>query len=530
MSCPALVSWWRPRLSGDWPAWAWAVRRSAGVLSAVVILATALGGCGGGGGGPSDPGSGGTADPTDWRPADGAAPPTGNVVLLASEAGEFVGQGETRLYTLDDAFVRVGSFDTALLVRVDGLDGRYGTGDFLLPSPAVRIEPGVYRALDRARLQWSGNHRGCNLVIGWLAVDRAVYVHDTLVELEMRFGQQCEGVGPWLHGFVRWKAADWAAVWGPLDPLWQRWQPPAGSTPASGDYLFLQGEPDDLVGLGQRVVLASPADRVSIRPSGRRLSFRVPGAEPWTGEIELPDTVSRWTPGHYERLESDPTHAKARGGIGWQRGTRVCLGGGWVVVDRARYEGDRLAELALRFERKCGAFALRGQLVWTAPPGPVDPAPADLWVPADPLPDAPVLAHFDSDADDPVGQGVRQTLLPEDLPAPGAIEVLATGAALDVRVAVGSDTAWFLAFQAMDGLERLEPGYYGALRRESVADPRTGWLSAVSGTRSCEDSTGWLAIDEVRYEGEVLAAIDLRFGQVCGGATGALHGRIRWVR
>jgi hypothetical protein len=53
---------------------------------------------------------------------------------------------------------------------------------------------------------WSANGVGCNTSIGWYAVDKAVYVGDTLTALHVRFEQHCDNYAPAVRGELHWEA------------------------------------------------------------------------------------------------------------------------------------------------------------------------------------------------------------------------------------------------------------------------------------------------------------------------------------
>lgn len=146
-----------------------------------------------------------------WRAAEGATPASGNYVYLASEAGDYIGQGQTYLYTSANAtlsaFTDVGFFR----MNVGGTDWWYG--DFKAMSVLTQLQPGYYSGLQRypfhnpakGGLSWSGMGRGCNTLTGWFVVDDVRYVNGALDFIDLRFEQHCEGLAPALRGQVRWQ-------------------------------------------------------------------------------------------------------------------------------------------------------------------------------------------------------------------------------------------------------------------------------------------------------------------------------------
>lgn len=87
---------------------------------------------------------------------------------------------------------------------------------------------------------------------------------------------------------------------------------------------------------------------------------------------------------------------------------------------------------------------------------------------------------------------------------------------------------WTGDFQLPGRPARLEPGYYGDLSRMPTGGNDSGGFHWYNDVRKCATLTGWFVIDRVRYSGDALAAIDLRFEQRCNDAPAVLHGQIHW--
>ena len=141
-----------------------------------------------------------------WAPPPGSVPSTGNSIYLESPAGDYIGQGQTNLYT------------TGITVSANGgrvtVGGGGWVGDFQAMNPLTQLKPGYYAGLERwpfhnpakGGLSWSGNGRGCNTLSGWFVVDLVTYTGNAITALDLRFEQRCEGFMPALHGAVRWRA------------------------------------------------------------------------------------------------------------------------------------------------------------------------------------------------------------------------------------------------------------------------------------------------------------------------------------
>jgi hypothetical protein len=112
-----------------------------------------------------------------WQPPAGAFPATGNWLYFQSTPGEWVGQGQTRLL----------SIDTASIVRWEpsGLQVSFSDPEawwlsVAMPAWVDRWRTGWFPAADgaaanpvKAALDFSGDGRGCNAVTGDLVVDTA---------------------------------------------------------------------------------------------------------------------------------------------------------------------------------------------------------------------------------------------------------------------------------------------------------------------------------------------------------------------
>lgn len=194
------------------------------------------------------------------------------------------------------------------------------------------------------------------------------------------------------------------------------------------------------------------------------------------------------------------------------------------------YDGANLTAIDLRFEQHCenGAPALRGTIHWrsddpTSPPGPINPVPAGVWRPAPgATPPAGDYVYLTSDAGDYIGAGQTITYTPTN----ATIGVSASGGHLSVTVD-GADW-WFGDFQTMNTISRLQPGYYGDLRRFPFHNPVKGGLNWSGEGRGCNTLVGWFAVDRATYTNGTLTGLDLRFEQHCEGATAALRGAIHW--
>lgn len=311
-----------------------------------------------------------------WKPPVGATPATGNFFYMQSDVGDYIGGGRVMTYTQSDSILNVSASGSRLTVNITG-DG-WWTADFTGPNAAARIEPGYYGDLMRypfhnpvkGGLSISGSGRGCNQLTGWFMVDSVVYEGATLKAIDLRYEQHCEGGSAALRGRLRWDANDTAGIPGPVSPLPSGlWEPAAGTTPATGNYVYLESMGGDYIGQGRRTTYTNANARLTVSGGGARLAVRVEGDQTWFGDFVGMNTLSQLEPGYYGNLQRFPFHNPVKGGLSWSGDGRGCNTlTGWFVVDKATYAYGSLSEVDLRFEQHCegGYAALRGKIHWSA--------------------------------------------------------------------------------------------------------------------------------------------------------------------
>lgn len=292
-----------------------------------------------------------------------------NRIVLASDAGDFVGDGQTFSYSNADAQISVYGDLTSVVMDVRGTQSWYA----IFVAPAGRqLVAGTYRGATRppfqgsgAGLSWSGNGRGCNETFGTFVIDSirwSTTTASTPVALDLQFEQHCEGAPPGLHGSIHWRADDPTTPPGPVRPIPSTvWQPPSGAVPATGDVVYLQSDPGDFVGGG--VTELVQAD-VGASGSGRHIRVNAGG---YVGEFEAMNVIATVETGFYDHLIRFPYHNAVVGGLSWSGDVRGCNTlAGWFAVDRIRYVNGALAGVELRFEQRCDgkSAALRGYVRW----------------------------------------------------------------------------------------------------------------------------------------------------------------------
>jgi hypothetical protein len=465
-----------------------------------------------------------------------ASPEPRNLVHLSSDAGEYIGRGRSYDYTNAVARLTMTATGGHLKLFVEG--DETWLGEFQVPAHLTRIESGAYenargfpsQLATEPGLSWSGEGRGCVTLTGFFVVDRIAYSGATLLAIDLRFEQHCEGGPAALRGEIHWNANDTTAPPGPVSPPPPGlWEPEPGSTPATGSYVYLQSDPADSIGQGNKFTYTK-VDATLFVGGGldNRISVDVTGDETWFGLFAGMSFLTAMQPGYYGSLRRYFFHNPLIGGLDWFGEGRSCVTlSGWFVIDEITLSGVTLATLDLRFEQHCegGAPALHGKIHWDANdpatiPGPVPP-PSGLWEPAPgSTPATGNYVRLESEPGDFVGGGQAFTYT--------AADAILSLSSFGTRVTVGvtGNENWRGDFATMASLSQFEVGYYGDLRHHPFQGPARGGLDWVGQNRSCATVTGWFVVDAVVYAGDSLDAIDLRFEQHCEGATAALHGKI----
>ncbi len=298
---------------------------------------------------------------------------TPSSVRLQSDVGDYIGAGQSYQYTKANAVITVTASGGRLSVGIRG--DQQWFGDFQSPNTLNRLEPGTYTGLSRypfhnpatGGLNWSGEGRGCNTLTGSFTVERVTYLDNNLTAIDLTFEQHCEGAAPALRGEIHWSADDATQPPGPIYPVPAGlWEPAAGSTPSTGNFVYLNSEPGDYIGQGQVYTYTSQNATINLAPNGGRLSVGINGWQ-WNGDFQAMNTLSQLQPGYYPDLKRYPFHNPAKGGLNWSGEGRGCNTlEGWFVIDRVVYTNGSLTSLDLRFEQRCGggSAALHGVVHW----------------------------------------------------------------------------------------------------------------------------------------------------------------------
>lgn len=154
-----------------------------------------------------------------WRAPAGSLPISGNYLYVQSDQGDSIGRGRTVLITDKDtkffaSLTALYNTDAyfGLSVQSPKTDVGNWNGAFQTMIGLKKFQTGFYDYVMRIPFQnrafgglsWSANGSGCNNSIGWFAVDKAVYVGETLTNFHARFEQHCDDLTPSLRGELNW--------------------------------------------------------------------------------------------------------------------------------------------------------------------------------------------------------------------------------------------------------------------------------------------------------------------------------------
>jgi hypothetical protein len=218
-------------------------------------------------------------------------------------------------------------------------------------------------------LNWVEVFRGCATQDGWFVVDSVTYEGMGLTAIDLRFEQHCDGNAAALYGEIHWDVYDTTIPPGPtVPPPAGLWEPAPGTTPASGNYVYLESQTGDYIGQGETYLYTDSDAQFRLTEDNGLLDLTVSGSEVWDGEFTGPDRLSNFDVGYYGNLERYWHHNPSWGGMYWRGDRRGCDRlSGWFVVDSVTYDGPHLTAIDLRFEQHCEEDipALFGEIHWS---------------------------------------------------------------------------------------------------------------------------------------------------------------------
>lgn len=147
-----------------------------------------------------------------WAPPPGSVPASGDFFYVESDPGDFIGMGETHLFTRSNSTLNAATMVDGFLVGAqDGTESFTVHFDRMVSIPRLQVGyyPNVQRVLLHnptvAGLEVGGNSRGCTEVDGWFVIDSITHSGDTVTSIDARFEQHCNNnQAAAIRGRVRW--------------------------------------------------------------------------------------------------------------------------------------------------------------------------------------------------------------------------------------------------------------------------------------------------------------------------------------
>jgi hypothetical protein len=467
-------------------------------------------------------------------------------VAIVGEPDDFVTQGDSFLYTQENARIRVQGDLEGFLVGVDGDENWNGSFSRLNGSGPLGVGTHVVTRdpfTDVVSAQFGGRGPGCD-GIGWLAIDEAVEDAEGIPALTLRYEQSCYGRSP-MHVKVRWLRDDPTVVPGPAAVPPGLWDVSPQVRPDQS-YLFVDGAAGSGITDERDFLFTLANSRMWLEEYVYgALNVNVVGEQRWDALIEAMYPLGRVEVGYYPEMGGYGGHNPTRGGMSWYgndtggEGQACGRSEGWLAVDELRREGGEITSLTLRFEQACTfdgvrAPAIRGKLRWraddpTVAPGPVVPPPSDLWDVAPPVGAGVDYLQLVPDPDDPSGPAGPDPITRGEptliAPGPGGFRIVESLWGLHAQTTDGSN--WSVDFGDFGHLGKVVPGYSGIVRSDPSDDLPQGGFSMSGNGAGCGNSISWYSIDRlVRIGGEVVS-LEARFMTRCPYGQAPLYGKLR---
>jgi hypothetical protein len=304
-------------------------------------------------------------------------PPTGvaSYVALVSDPAEPLAGGEPYAYSKANALITVRPYGAQVAVRV--VADRVWDGFLSLASTEIRLRAGTFANLTNspppggAGFRWSSQELTCVVSVATVTIDSVKYDGDALRAVDLRFEQRCDGKSAALRGQLHWRAEDDPGSSGPVMPVPAAlWRAPAGSTPATGSYVYLDGAAGLIPGITLAQTIVPAPGAMQVRASGSQLSMLAidpSTALTMTGSFQEMTGLTAMQEGYFRDLRALAERSGAGGldvGVNaWDCASLV----GWFVIDHQFYFQGNLTAVDLRFELRCDGFGapLHGQIHWT---------------------------------------------------------------------------------------------------------------------------------------------------------------------
>src|SRR5438552_3995658 len=165
-------------------------------------------------------------------------PTSGSFLYLNSQSGDWIGQGQERLFTPADGKIggalRGSRFGGAVYLASTGWDVAMSAPDGrpLVVGSYTGASRAAFQAAGSPGLEITGEGRGCNTLTGQFDVTELAFSSlGEITAFDATFEQHCEGLTPALYGRIR--------IESPAPAPGSTLPPGSKTVPTSGTYLYL---------------------------------------------------------------------------------------------------------------------------------------------------------------------------------------------------------------------------------------------------------------------------------------------------
>ena len=501
-------------------------------------------------------------DIDDLFPPQNALSSRGPVVVLASDAGDYIGQGQNYYYSPLNATI---SFSTgtqnSIEISVDGDSDPLSAGTenwiwtMLKGGPA--LTPSVYNNATRFPFNenntngfsFGGSGRGCNQLTAKFTIYEVKYNSSgTLEKLVADFEQHCENGETAFHGSIQYDLnLPETEIPPPGSVDINDFYPPIPELTTSGPVVRLESMSGDYIGQGNNydyslsnaniVFSVANDDGISISISGDSDPTTL-GLESWTWQMT--NGATRLTPGKYTNATRYPFNPALRNGFNFSGTGRGCnlLIARFSIYEVEYDSENNLSILIADFEQFCdgGSSALLGSIRYDSSlpaeerPPLETPDITNFYPVQPPLTNSGPVIRLESDLGDFIGQGKTYDYSPVnaglDLStnSDGGITITIEG---DSDPSTPGTENWRWDMSA--GGPLLIPGVYtNATRFPFNPDNFNGFNFSGTG-RGCNQLNAKFTIYEVEYDsGNIPSKLIADFEQFCDAGASVLRGSIQF--
>ena len=488
---------------------------------------------------------------TLWQPPDWVSSfsSSENCAYLVSSSDDPVLLGQTLFTVSTNATFSFSDSYSVLWIYVNSVAAL--TGNFKWPSDMDRPEVGYYGNLTQYTYPYVGNQLSwssyaCNTCYqcngtGWVAIDSVQYKSGQISQITMRFQYQCNTTtNSLLSGFLSWNAAHTAYPPGPIPTPGGLWEPSKAAVPASGNYIYLESQPGDIIGGGvnhtflshdaQLTFTFTPSTMVTYPSS---LSIQAQGWNSTYGTFQLMAGQNSPKKGFYANTE---TYNYALASASWGGPVGWCdyqtKPKGWFAIDEVQYSRSKLKAVKMRFEVRCSETspALHGALNWNVknplnPPLPTYPPPANLWTPPKyVLPESGNYVYLEGEKGAIYDGALNFTYTTNETYF--SVKWLPQMSTLFFNF---SNTMWDqVQFRPVYNMERLERGYYENAQ-PTYGNPARGRMGLTAMNCTYNGYHGWMVVDHIEYKHQDVSELTARFEVVCNNSP-LLRVAVGWKR